>query len=254
MRFAGKVAIITGAGSGIGAATAKRFWQEGAAVVLCGRTREKLDRVAAELSEDRSLIHVSDVSLPADMTQLASKAIERFGRLDVLVNNAGIGWIGEFLELAEEDWHRILATNLNGVFYATRAALPHLLETKGTIVNVSSLAGLGGDRGLAFYDTSKGAVCNLTRSLALEFGGRGVRINAVCPTTTLTDLTIPIFERNPEALARLLARIPMGRAAQPEEVASAIAFLASEDASFINGVNLPVDGGTMASNGQASFL
>ena len=91
MRFAGKVAIITGAGSGIVAATAKRFWQEGAAVVLCGRTREKLDSVAAELSEDRSLIHVSDVSLPADMTQLASKAIERFGRLDVLVNNAGIG-------------------------------------------------------------------------------------------------------------------------------------------------------------------
>ena len=106
------------------------------------------------------------------MTRLASKAIERFGRLDILVNNAGIGWIGEFLELAEEDWHRILATNLNGVFNATRAALPHLLETKGTIVNVSSLSGLGGDRGLAFYDTSKGAVGNLTRSLALEFGGR----------------------------------------------------------------------------------
>ena len=116
------------------------------------------------------------------------------------------------------------------------------------------MSGLGGDRGLSFYNAAKGAVSNLTRSLALEFGAKGIRINAVCPTITFTELNTPIFERFPELLRRQLERIPLGRGAQPEEVASVIAFLASDDASFVNGVNLPVDGGVDASSGQAPFL
>jgi len=135
----------------------------------------------------------------------------------------------------------------------TRAALPHLIESGGSIVNVSSLSGLGGDRGVSFYNATKGAVGNLTRSLALEFGPRGVRINAVCPSLTLTDLTRPIMEQYPELFVKLVERIPLGRGARSEEVASVIAFLASDDASFVNEVNLPVDGGVDASTGQAPF-
>ncbi len=136
----------------------------------------------------------------------------------------------------------------------TRATLPHLIKSGGSIINVSSLGGLGGDRGLSFYNATKGAVSNLTRSLALEFAEKGVRINAVCPTTTFTEMTTPVFEQYPELLRRLLERIPVGRGAQPQEVASVIAFLASDDASFVNGVNLPVDGGVNASSGQAPFI
>jgi meso-butanediol dehydrogenase/(S,S)-butanediol dehydrogenase/diacetyl reductase len=158
------------------------------------------------------------------------------------------------LDLLVQDWHRVFEINVDGIFNATRCILPHLIKTRGTIVNMSSVSGLGGDRGLSFYNAAKGAVSNLTRSLAIEFGPKGVRINAVCPSVTLTELNMPIFERFPELLARQVERIPLGRSAQPEEVASVIAFLASDDASFVNGVNLPVDGGVDASSGQAPFL
>lgn len=253
-RFEGSVVVVTGAGSGIGEATAKRFWSEGASVVLTGRTREKLDAVAKTFNGERSLVHVSDVSLNEDAERLASDAFARFGRIDVLVNNAGVGNSGGFLDLPAGEWHRLIATNLHGVFNATRAVLPHLLRSEGSIINVSSVSGLGGDKGLSFYNATKGAVSNLTRSLALELGSRGVRVNAVCPSVTFTPINRPAFDLYPELLARQLDRIPMGRGAEPEEVASVIAFLASKDASFVNGVNLPIDGGVDASSGQAAFL
>ena len=248
-RFAGKVVVVTGAGSGIGAATARRFSRDGATVVLNGRTRDKLERVAADLPSDRVLIQPGDVSSEDDAAALVAAAVERFGRLDVLVNNAGTFVGGPFAETATEAWRRVMGTNLDGVFHCIRAALPHLLAAKGAIVNVSSVSGLGGDWGAGPYNASKGAVSNLTRALALEFGGRGVRVNAVNPSLTLTDMTAEM--KDDQALMKKFAeRIPMGRAAEPEEVADVIAFLASHDARFVNGVNLPVDGGVTASNGQ----
>jgi meso-butanediol dehydrogenase/(S,S)-butanediol dehydrogenase/diacetyl reductase len=250
-RFEGKVVVVTGAGTGIGAATARRFYAEGAAVVLTGRREAKLAEAAEGMQRERCLLQPGDVSISEDMAKLTAETVRRFGRVDVLVNNAGIGGGGHFLELQVEDWRRMIATNIDGVFNATRSVLPHLIETKGSIVNVSSVCGLGGDRGLAFYNTTKGAVSNLTRSLAIEFGQKGVRINAVCPGITFTDINRTVFEKFPEVLRQQLERIPLGRGAQPEEVASVIAFLASDDASFVNGVNLPVDGGVQASSGLA---
>lgn len=248
-RFTGKVVVVTGAGSGIGEGTARRFAAEGAMVVLCGRTEAKLRRVAADLDPERTLVQPADVSEQAQAEALVAATLGRFGRLDVLVNNAGTVVTGPLLELEPEAWRRVMATDLDGVYFCTRAALPHLLEAKGSIVNVSSVSGTGGDWNMSAYNAAKGAVTNLTRSLAMELGGKGVRVNAVNPSFTLTDMTRDMAED--EALvASFRERIPLGRPGEPADVADVIAFLASEDARFVTGVNLPVDGGLSASNGQ----
>ena len=252
MRFAGKTVIVTGAGSGIGAATAQRFASEGANVVLAGRRKQALESAATGFDGERTLIHPADVSDLAAVEALVAATVEKFGGVDVLVNNAAIATSGSFGKSPLEDWRKTMSINVDGVFYCSRAALPHLLKSKGSIVNVSSVSGIGGDWGLSFYNASKGAVTNLTRAMAMELGGKGVRVNAVNPSLTLTEMTAGVVERK-EVLAKFAERIPLGRPARPEEVAAVIAFLASEDASFVNGVNLPVDGGVSASNGQPRF-
>lgn len=249
MRFVNKVVIVTGAGSGIGAGTARRFAQEGACVVLAGRTRDKLDRVAADLPAARRLVQVTDVSKLAQVEALVAAAVNRFGRLDVMVNNAGVAPEGRATEASVEDWREVMSIDLDGVFHGCRAALPELIKTRGCIANTSSVSGLGGDWKLSFYNAAKGGVSNLTRALALDYGRDGVRINAVCPSLTRTDLTAGMFEDD-ALVDAFRQRIALGRTAEPEDIAAVIAFLASDDARFVTGVNLPVDGGLMASNGQ----
>ena len=247
--FTGKAVIVTGAGSGIGAAASRRFAADGAFVALAGRRVEKLQAIAATLPPDRVLVQATDVSKQAECEALVEAAVARFGRLDVLVNNAGTAAFGPFEQTEIAEYQRIMQTNLDGVIYCIRAALPHLLKTRGNIVNVSSVSGLGGDWGLSFYNASKGAITNLTRALAMEFGNRGIRVNAVNPSLTKTEMTDDMMG-NAALMAKFAERIPLGRAADPAEIADVIAFLAGHDARFVTGVNLPVDGGLNASNGQ----
>jgi len=248
-RFKDKVVIVTGADSGIGAATARRFAAEGARVVIADLKADKLQATAKDLPADRTLAQPTDVSRYEEVERLVAAAVERFGGVDVLVNNAGIAVQGKVTEASLEDWTSILATNVSGVFHGVRAAMPHLLKTRGCVVNTSSVSGLGGDWDMSFYNTSKGAVSNFTRALALDYGKQGVRVNAVAPSLTFTGMTQDIKE-DKALLAKFAERIPLGRGAEPEEIASVIAFLASDDARFVTGVVLPVDGGVSASNGQ----
>ncbi|PAY06763.1 3-oxoacyl-ACP reductase [Bradyrhizobium sp. UFLA03-84] len=248
-RFEGKVVIVTGAASGIGAATARRFASEGAKVALIDRDEIRLAEVAKELEGDRTLAHAADVSDAEAVSQMVATVVKHFGRLDVIVNNAGVHEGGEPKDITNDQWRKVMATDVDGVFFGCRAALPHLEKTKGSIVNTASVSGTGGDWGMSPYNAAKGAVVNLTRALALDLGKRGVRVNAVCPTLTRTGMTADMME-NKGILTKFAERVPLGRVCEPGEIASVIAFLASDDASFVTGVNIAVDGGVSASNGQ----
>lgn len=248
-RFTQATVIVTGAGSGIGQGIAERFAKEGANVVLAGRTKKKLVDVARNFNKDRTLIHPCDVSKFKEVQRLVDATVKRFGALDVMVNNAGIAPSGSVEEVSLEDWDAVIATNLSGVFYGSRAALPHLVERGGCIVNIASVSGLAGDWGLSAYNASKGGVSNLTRAMALDYGGKGVRVNAVCPSLTRSNMTEDMLKER-ATMKKFKERIPLERYAEPADIAAVVAFLASEDARFVNGVNLPVDGGVMASNGQ----
>ncbi len=248
-RFTGKIVVVTGAGSGIGAASAKRFAEEGASVVLVGRTRDKLEKVAAQLSGQDHMVADCDVAEADQVQALASRVEEKYGRVDVLVNNAGVIVQGRIHEIELADWKKLMSVDLDGVFHCVHYFMPALLKTRGNVVNISSVSGLGGDWGMSVYNAAKGAITNFTRSLAMDYGTDGVRVNAICPGFTFTDLTEGV--KNDQALLeRFYDRIPLRRAGEPEDIADAIAFIASDDARYITGANLPVDGGLTASNGQ----
>lgn len=248
-RFADKVVVITGAGSGIGAASAQRFAAEGASVVLVGRTEEKLQKVNEALPAGKHLVVPCDVSDAGQVRQLSEKVNQHYGRADVLVNNAGSIVQGKIHEVSPDDWKKLMGTDLDGVYYCTHYFMPALLKTKGNVVNISSVSGLGGDWGMSVYNAAKGAVTNFTRALAMDYGSDGVRVNAICPGFTFTDLT-ENAKQDEELLARFYDRIPLRRAGEADDIAGAIVFIASDDARYITGANLPVDGGLTASNGQ----
>ncbi|GGY30466.1 SDR family NAD(P)-dependent oxidoreductase [Pseudoduganella albidiflava] len=247
-RFDNKVVLVTGGGSGIGAAAAKRFSAEGARVVIAGRNADKLHKLVAELPADRTLAVTADVSDSGECARLVAATVERFGRLDTLVNNAGANIVGSVAETDDETWRACIGADLDSVFYMIRAALPHLEKTRGSVVNVGSVSSLGGGWSHAAYCAAKAAVANLTRSVACDAGKAGVRANTVCPGLTVTDMVSEIM-KDDALLEKAWERIPLRRAGEPSEVAAAIAFLASDEAKFITGAALPVDGGQTATDG-----
>lgn len=252
MRFNGKVVIVTGAASGIGRATAERFSAEGARVVLADIDAGRLEEVARGLPTERTLARTTDVSKQEDVEALVAAAVEHFGRLDVIHNNAGILVEGTVADTGAADWHRAMATNVDGVFFGAKAALPHLRRSGGCIVNTASVSGLGGDVGMAAYNANKGAIVNLTRAMAIGHGREGVRVNAVAPSLTRTGMTTDIVS-DQDTVDAFTDRIPMNRYGEPEDVAKVVLFLASEDAGFVNGAIVPVDGGLSAANGQPLY-
>lgn len=250
--FTGKVILVTGAGSGIGGAAARAFAQAGATLVAADKDKARLKALEKELSGKKLLTQKVDTSDADDCQDLVKTAVKKFGQLDVLVNNAGIDHMGAVDEGGLDEWERIMGTDLNGYFYMIRFAIPHLRKSKGSIVNVSSVSGLGGDWNHSFYNAAKGAITNFTRALALDEAKHGVRVNAVNPSLVYTAMTEQM-KAQPELIKKFEERIPMGRGANPEDIAGPILFLASEAAHFVTGVNLPVDGGLTASNGQPAL-
>ena len=252
-RFEGKTVIITGSSVGIGAGIARRFHDEGANVVINARNAEKCAAVAETLDPDRTLVVAGDVSKSAFADEIIGAAVNRFGALDTLVNNAGVGGSTMVHKTSDAEIDRIIDINVKGVIYLSRAAIPHLRKSGGSIVNISSVSGTGGDSTLPIYNASKGAVTNFTRGLALQVGRMGIRVNAINPSITRSDMVEEITG-NEMLMKSFLQRVALGRVGEPEDIAAAAAFLASEDAGFITGVNLPVDGGVSASNGQPDYL
>ena len=246
-RFENKVAVITGAASGIGAATARLLSKEGALVVLADIGDEGGKSLSASLGPSAMAVKC-DVSKAAEVEALIKAAVAAHGRIDILFNNAGIGSFGTSVELAPADWENIIAVDLNSVYYACHFAIPHM--PKGSaIVNTASISGMGGDYRFAAYNAAKGAVINYTRALAVDHARDGIRVNALCPGLVDTPITAGVSQM-PGLRDDWIRRIPLGRAAQPEEMAKVVAFLASDDASYMTGSIVVADGGTTAHTGQ----
>lgn len=248
-RFKEKAVLVTGAASGIGLAAARRFLSEGARVVMLDIDEATLGTAAAGLPHDRVLVQVGDTADKETAAAAVKAAVDRFGGLHILVNNAGVATEGDIMQTSEEDFARVMAVNVAGYFHMAKAAMPELVKVRGSIVMTSSVSGLGGDWNTFAYNTSKGAVSNMVRAMALDAGKDGVRVNAVNPSFTATRMTEDML-KDPELVAKFKERLPLGAPEDPDGIAAAIAFLASEDARLITGVNLPVDAGVTASNGQ----
>ena len=248
LKLKGRVALITGGGTGIGAATARLFAEEGAAVCVAGRRNAPLEGVVAAIRDDggRALAVAGDVSVTEDCIRIVEKATSAFGRIDVLVNNAGTATLMDAHETTDDLWDRTIATNLSGAFRMIRAVLPGMISREaGSIVNVSSILGQSGMKRSAAYGASKAGLDQLTRILAVEYADRGIRVNAVAPAWVDTPMTESV-QAHAAMYERLKKKHPMGRFGAPEEVAQAVLFLAGDQSTFTTGSVLMVDGGWSA--------
>lgn len=244
--LSGKVAIITGAGSGIAAAAARIFHREGARIALADVSGKEGD-LAAELGE-RAVACRADVSKSDDVKAMIGRTIAEFGQVDILCNVAGItGPPGSLEDAREEDFDAVIAVNIRGLLLSMKYALPHLVEGNGgVIVNISSATALVGMPGLAVYSATKGAIIATTRVIAAEYASKGVRANVICPGGIETPIYLEHLARDPESVDKTVSLIPAGRVGKPEEIAQAMLFLASEASSYMTGAVVPVDGGQTA--------
>jgi meso-butanediol dehydrogenase/(S,S)-butanediol dehydrogenase/diacetyl reductase len=250
----GKVAIITGAATGIGRASALLFAQAGARVALADLREPELTRTAAEVRAAGGEVApiVADLARPDDCAAVVAGAVRAFGRLDVVLNNAGVGTMvvgGTVETIALERWDLAQDVNVRAIYLVSRAAVAHMRQMGGAIVNIASVSAFRGsvERPSHAYAASKGAVLSLTRAMAASYGRDGIRVNAICPGTIRTRLTADIVERV-ERSAKEGHGIPLGRVGEPEDIARCALFLASDDASFISGAHIVVDGGAMAAS------
>ncbi|NOU96173.1 glucose 1-dehydrogenase [Paenibacillus sp. LMG 31456] len=248
MRLKQQVALITGGSTGIGKATALRFASEGAKVAITGRNRTMLQETAGEIETagGEAIWIDGDVQYNVDVRRMVDTVLERWGTVDVLVNNAGICKPAPFLDLEEEEWDRHMAINLKGTFLTGQAVAKELVRQgkAGSIINMSSVNGLAAEGDQAHYNATKGGINLLTMSMALELAPYGIRVNALCPGFIETRLTKPLID-NPTAYGPYLKTIPMGRAGMPEEIADAALFMATNDSRYMTGHCLVVDGGQL---------
>lgn len=249
MRLRDKLCVITGGASGIGRATSLVFAREGATVIVADRS-ENAAKAVAEQAGGGAFALTGDVSKSADVSRMIEEVVARCGRLDVLVNNAGYGIPGDVTQTSEDDWNALMAVNVNGVFFGCKYAIPHMRKQGGgAIVNTASIVANVGIRDRAAYCASKGAVAALTRAMALDHVADNIRINAVAPGTIDSPYFQEMFAKSPRAAEmrrELEARQAMNRLGQPEEIANGILFLASDEASFVTGSVMMVDGGMTA--------
>jgi NAD(P)-dependent dehydrogenase (short-subunit alcohol dehydrogenase family) len=251
-RLAGQTTLITGGGTGLGRAIALAFSREGAAVAVAGRRMEKLKEVAREIEKQggQALAVTCDVTQSKDTQRAVRETVARFGRLDVLVNNAGAVHVSTVESIPEEEWDHIMLVNLKGPFLMSRAALPELRKAGGgSIINIGSVLGLVGMKGRAAYTASKGGVTQLTKAMAMDHAHEKIRVNCICPALVETELIRDLFGSGSEGEAvrrSRIAQIPLGRIGRPEDVAEMAVFLASKESLWMTGVAIPLDGGLTA--------
>ncbi|MDC4231354.1 MAG: SDR family oxidoreductase [Nitrosopumilus sp.] len=243
MRLSGKVALVTGGSRGIGFATAKILSENGATIVITAKNQERLEKSASEIPNAVGI--VADIRNSNDVKNVVNEIVEKFGKLDILVNNAGIfPKIKQLHEIDENEWNEVLDVNLTGQFRFTKEAIPHLKKTGGSIINISSDAGLKAYQGFNAdaYSASKAALILLTKCWALEYAKDKIRVNCICPGVVDTDMTKPFLETQKDR-EFMDSEHPIGRIGQPEEIAKAVMYFASDDASWTTGAILAVDGG-----------
>ena len=257
MRLKDKISLITGAGSGIGAATARTFAREGAAVVVTDVNEEGGNSVVAEIRKagGSAEFYRADVGKPREIEQMIRFATDKFGRLDILHNNAVFTTVGRIADITLEGWNKTLEVGLTAYWYATKVAIETamLAQKKGAIVNTASVSGLAGDYTLGAYNAIKAGVVNITRVTGIEYARKGIRCNAVCPGPIGTPPLLAMEKARPQIVGRIREAIPMGRLGEPQEIANVVLFLASDEASFVTGAFFVADGGLWAHSGMPSL-
>jgi NAD(P)-dependent dehydrogenase (short-subunit alcohol dehydrogenase family) len=248
-RLNGKVAIVTGAGTGIGRACALALAREGAKLALVGRRKELLESVAAEIGPE-ALAVSCDVSQKAEIRRVLDQTFSHFGSIDVLLNNAGVLHIGTAEQISEEQWDETFNVNVRGVWLLSTAALPFMRRARGgSIINMASVLGINGARNRASYAASKGALVLLTKCMAIDHGHEKIRVNAICPSFIETDLTAAVLSKatDPDAVRKeRISAHPAGRLGLPEDIAGLAVYLASDESAWVTGAAFPVDGGYLA--------